>query len=416
MIFLVTLSPTLALSQSPIEPLFMMLSAGQWDDAEQLAIKLDAAEPEEPFFTPFAQAVAHIAQGRCTQGARLAQQTITVMPSFLPAYDLLALCLRQEGRGVSAAKLYRDLANAMNEGPERDLLLARAHAAHPDMSLRYSVDVGLTPTTNANRATYESKIGRFTISQQAQQKKGVQAHLAGTIEKPVFATDRLFSSVSLGLGSAYQSYDKTFFPFARITSKTQLALSQTASVSGTAFYEYTLRDDKRYRDQTGFRMDFAKQISQGFNLGFGAGITRYNYVDDDRDGLGVELSSHLSKRLGRKDRLSFGISMNKQMREHKRFSDHQWSANVEWEHRLDNGFITSLGTGGAIKRLKSNAALTNERQEDRSLFLRVGLSHQKLVFKTVRPEIAYTVTRQWSNDVFSRFIAHDVGIRLKAAF
>lgn len=408
--------PITAQSQPQIEALFIALGAGQWDAAEQIAEDLDATEPEAAFFTPFAQATAHIVQGRCAEGAPLAQQTVTIMPSFLPAYDLLATCMRQEGRGVSAAKLYRNLANMMDDGPERDLLLARANAVHPDMSFRYSVDASLTPTTNANRATYETKIGRFTINEQAQQKKGVQAHVAGTVEKPILATDRLFSSLSLSLGSAYQSHDKTFFPFARIASKTQFALGKTASVSGMGFYEYTLRGDKRYLDQTGFRLDFAKQIQIGFNLGFGAGITRYNYTNDDRDGLGVALTARAAKRVTKRDRLSLSLAMDKQMREHKRFSYHQWRADAEWEHRMDNGFITSLGAGGAVKLLKSNAALTRERQEDQSLFLRVGLSHQKLVFKTVRPELSYTVTRQWSNDAFSRYIAHDVGIRLKAAF
>lgn len=416
MVLLVASSAVASLAKPQVEQLFIALGEGQWQKAEQIAHALDAGEPEAAFFAPFAQATAHIVTGRCAEGVPLAEQTLAIMPSFLPAYDLLAICLRRAGRSVTAAHLYRDLANGMDAGAERDLLLARANAVHPDMSLRYAIDMGVTPTTNVNRATYESKIGQFTISQQAQQKKGMLGHIAGTLEKPVFASDRLFSSLSLRLGTAYQSHDKSFFPFARIASRTQWALSKTATISGTGFYEYTLKGKQRYLDQTGFRLDFAKQMSQGFNLGFGGGITRYNYTDNDRDGLGVDASANLTKRLGKRDRLSFGVSADRQMREHKRFSYHQWRADAEWEHQLHNGFITSLGVGGALKQLKANATLSRERQKDQQLFLRVGLSHQKLIFKAVRPELAYTVTRQWSNDVFSRYIAHDVGIRFKAAF
>ena len=105
------------------------------------------------------------------------------------------------------------------------------------------------------------------------------------------------------------------------------------------------------------------------------------------------------------------------MREAERFSYMEGGVSAEWEHRFKSGFITNLGAGGSIRRYEGDAPLTNEAQENKQAYARIGVSHKKFSYKNIRPELTlHTATRQWSNDVFSRYIAHDAGVGVKGAF
>lgn len=398
-----------------IEDLFIAINAKGWNRAIRIGHALDK-KTSEPFLADFARATALVFHGKCEQGQPLARKVVYINSDFLPAYDLIGICLKAEGKAVSAAKLYKNIANKMDDGPDKELLLARAEAVAPDMSFQYFVDLDVTPSTNANRATFERRIGQGVISENSREKSGVTTRLSGTISKPVYATDKMQASIALRIGASHTSYNDAIFPFARISANTRYLIDKSSTMSGSVFHEYTLYDGKHYLDQTGVRVNYGRQIAAGFSAGASGGVTYYNYDNEPRSGFGVDASVSVTKYVRPQDRVNVSVSAVKQIRKSDRYSYIEGSVGLEWEHRFKTGFITSLGAGGSIRRYDADAPLTEEEQVNKQVYARVGVSHKKVSYKNMRPELTYTATRQWSNDVFSRYIAHDVGIRVKGAF
>ena len=94
-----------------VEDLFIAINQKGWNRAIRIGHGLDAKTSSDPFFENFARAAALIFHGKCDEGQVLAKQVIYVTPDFLPAYDLIGMCLKKEGNAVSASKLYRNIAN-----------------------------------------------------------------------------------------------------------------------------------------------------------------------------------------------------------------------------------------------------------------------------------------------------------------
>lgn len=295
-------------------------------------------------------------------------------------------------------------------------MLARAASVAPDMSFRYFINLDVTPSTNANRATFERKIGQGVISDNSREKSGVTTRLSGTVSKPVYTSDALQARIALRIGASHTSHNDAIFPFARISADTRYFLDQKSTISSTLFYEYTLFEGQHYLDQTGLSVNYGRQLATGFSMGLGAGVTYFNYDNTARSGVGINASVSLTKYVRPQDRINLHLSGAKQMRKSDRYSYTEAALGLEWEHRFDSGFITSLGVGGSIRQYESDAPLTSEKQKNKQAYAKIGISHKKIAYKNMRPELTYTATRQWSNDAFSRFIAHDVGIRVKGAF
>jgi hypothetical protein len=94
----------------------------------------------------------------------------------------------------------------------------------------------------------------------------------------------------------------------------------------------------------------------------------------------------------------------------------QIGLSTEWEHAFQSGYIGSLGGEASYRLYESNAPLTSDKQHNIQAKVTIGISHRNFMIGKFRPELAYTFTKQWSNDAFSDFTAHDVSVRAKAAF
>ena len=399
-----------------VEAMFAALGEGRWDIADTIAADLDAAASDGAVFSNFARATRLVATDDCISGRPLAETVVARSPLFLPAYDLIAKCLVQAGETEKAAAMFDSLALRLNHGLDRDQILARAQALRPDMSAKFSVDANLQPSTNTNRGTDNSKIGFFTIGQSARTKAGVMASAFGTVDKPFYISKSLISSVSIRAGVSYDTVSKTHFPSVRIASNNRFLLSPQTSAGTVLAYEHTFRDDSFESASPSFVVDASHQLSPVLSLGVRAKMAYTHHKNSDQSGWTAKFDGNAGYTILPNDRLSAAVSLLREDRKAASQSYNQFAVSTEWEHAFASGFIASLGSEASYRVYESNAPLTFDKQVNIQAKSTVGLSHRTFMIGKLRPELAYTFTKQWSNDVFSDFTAHDVSVRAKAAF
>lgn len=397
--------------------MFAAINQGDWATAENLASQLDEGRAEGDLMLAFVYAARFIAEDNCAQGLPFARAVVNVSPGFLPAYDLVAACMVQENKAGEAAQLYRTAAERLDEGDaERDQLLARANSLAPDLSPVFTLEGQVQPSSNINRGTEADRIGLGKISDSSRRKSGVSVGAFGKVEKPVYATNRLFASVSLRAGASYLTHTKTFLPEAEIAATVRWLVTEKTIITTQAAYAYILSDDEFYASRPSLTFDVSHQLNANTTLGVSAGVTYNRMAANYLDGYNGFVGASATKALSPTDKVSLRTTFDWSERRIETQNYMGVGVDAEWEHLWANGFITSLGGGAYWRRYDALAPFTNERQVNKSVYGRVGLSHNKLVFGKLRPEITYTATKQWSNDVFSEHVAHDVGFRAKTSF
>ena len=68
---------------------------------------------------------------------------------------------------------------------------------------------------------------------------------------------------------------------------------------------------KHFLDQTGVRASYGRKLATGLSAGLSAGVTYYNYDNEDRSGLGVDAAISLTKAVTPKDRVTAIVSASK---------------------------------------------------------------------------------------------------------
>ena len=398
-----------------VEGIFAALGQGNFADAKKIADVL--TNSSTPNFSAFVNAAQYVAASDCQNGQNLAEQVVKQRPDFLPAYDLIAECMSRNGQAAKAARIFKNIASRMPEGSERDQLLARATALTPKMPYSISVSAEALPSSNLNRGTDDTKVGRYTISPQSRSTSGTQYSAEIRIDKPVFISDTMLSTLSLSLGGGYDTLSKKFWPTARFEASHRWFLSPRASLGVASYVGLSLVDQNVERVQPGFIINYSKRITSQTDLSLTADISHLSYRSSDhRDGLALKAEARLSHILTPKDKLTFSMTGSWNKRKSKSQSSLGAGADLEWEHRFEQGFITSTTLGASATFHEGFAPLTTDHQRDYSVTSGIALSHEAIMLGSIRPEIGYKYTKQWSNDPFSRYDAHDITFRAKAAF
>ena len=401
-----------------VEAVFAALGERDFDRARAIALALDAERgvPQGATMTRFVDATRAVAVRDCATGEPLARKVVMDEPGFLPAYDLIATCMAVAGRNIDAAKLYRQRARSLDAGPEREMLLARANAVAPGAAPRLSVDLELAPSSNVNRATSAETIGAWKISDDSRSKPGIRAGARTRFEEPFISTERLLASASLATGASFDTASKAFYPTISTEVSARWIYDPRTIVSTKASLELTLYDGKRFLVQPEVRVDVSRQLTRDLSVGVGAAVSWLDFADNGRDGLSAQVAGQVQRRLGANDQVTLSAYVAREQRRLDVYSYSTVGGEVEWEHRFGNGLIAAPAVGGSFRFHDAYATLTMDKQRDRQVYGRIGLSHERLTFGGFRPEVTYTMTRQWSNDVFSSFTAHDIGLRAKAEF
>jgi Surface lipoprotein assembly modifier len=402
--------------QLGIEAMFAALSEGRWDIADAIASDLDAAADDKSLFSTFSRATKLVAKDDCASGGPLAETVVSRSPLFLPAYDLIAKCLVEAGAPEKAAAMFEDLASRFNKGAERDQLQVRARSLRPDMSPRFSVDLNLQPSTNVNRGTDNEFIGNGAINDSARTKAGVMASAFAGVEKPVYVSKRLIAHISLRLGASFETITNQIYPTAQLALNTRYLLSPQTSVGATIGFEQVLKGMDFVSSSPNIALDVSHQLSPTVTLGARAEIAYIHHDSNNQTGWTARLSGNASYTILPNDRLNVVASYVREDRKRGGLSYNQIAVSTEWEHAFESGFIGSLGGEASYRLYESNMVFTSEKQENIQAKGIIGVSHRDFMIGKLRPELAYTFTKQWSNDAFSDFTAHDVSVRAKAAF
>lgn len=404
-----------ALAAPSLEGMFVALQDGAFAEARAIADQLQT--PETPDFARFVDAAAAVAAGDCGNGQPLAESVVTARPDFLPAYDLIGVCMSKNGQARKAARMFRTIAQRLPEGEDRNQLLARAASLSSKTPFSVSFSGYAKPTTNINHGTDETKIGMFTISPAARRTAGVQVSGELRLDVPLHTSERMFSTVALIAGASHDSSSNSIVPLARFEVSNRWMFDATSSFGIAGYVEATVRDERLDKLQPGVRLDYARKLADNGDLALSADVALVEYPEADRrDGLAVRLAARVGRVVTPSDKLTFSLAGTYDDRRSAQESGIGAEAEIEWEHRFSNGLITSLTTGAGIKQLEALAPLTDERQLDYFATAGIAFSHESLMIGRIRPEIGYKFTNQWSNDLFSRYTAHDVTFRAKAQF
>jgi hypothetical protein len=410
----------LAASQpASVETLFIAIVQGDWQSAEAIAAELDSKSEDKSLFTTFARATKLVANDDCASGGPLATNVVTRSPLFLPAYDLIAKCLVQAGEPTKAAAMFDEVAAHLNKGAERDQILARAQSLRPDMSPHYSLDVNVQPSTNANRGTDNTKAIGLAIPTLARTKSGVTVSAYVTVDKPIYVSKRLISSVSLRLGASYDTVFEQVMPSVRLSWNNRFLLSPQTSIGAVLAYEQVHKGTAFELASPSIAVDISHQMSPTLSLGVRGEIAYIHNSNSGKTGWTAKLDANGSYTILPNDRLNAALSIVHEDRSFDSQSFDQIGGSIEWEHAFESGLIGSLGGEASYRKYKSDAVgavSISEKQVNIQAKATIGISHRNFMIGKFRPELAYTFTKQWSNDVFSDFTAHDVSVRAKAAF
>ena len=400
-----------------INDLFTALQQKEWQRAHQIAQTIDASHGKGDVLKAFTRSVEAANSSDCTTAKKLSQLVIRVTPGFLPAYEVFAGCLLKENKRAEASKLYQDLSNALPDGPDKELAQQRADALKPDLSPRFSFDLSVIPSSNTSRRTTRSETGNGgALSDESRAQDGVT--LVGNIllTKPIFNSGRMLSQISLKVGASFYTVTEMTLPVVGISLRNTWSISSKASVYAAPFFEYTWSEGERFFNETGLRLGGFYRLDPTRTATFDATVSTRNFADDTRDGEFYSARAGLSHILNQNNKIQYSLLYAETTAEDDFFNTRIVSAGIEWQHLFENGFIISLGGQIGKREFDRFAPLTLENREDDFQSVMVGLSHKDLSLYGIRPELTYTYTNQSSNDLFSDFEAHDLGVRLRGNY
>jgi hypothetical protein len=272
------------------------------------------------------------------------------------------------------------------------------------------------PSTNVNRGTDETHVGKFQIDDRSRRSSGFSVSGELRLEKPILAGRNLLASVSLVTGVAFDTTTRQAMPMLRAEATLHRLIGPARSVSVTPYVEVAFARGELSRVQPGVKLNHDFTVGDNA-VGLQLDISNVDYLQSSgHDGLAVRASAQVTRRLGENDKLNFTAQVSHDRRRSKYASGTGVQAEIEWEHRFENGLIGSAAAGIGARFHDADAPLTTERQLDVFATGSIALSHDKLMIGKIRPEIGYRYTHGWSNDAFSRFTAHDLTLEAKARF
>ena len=352
--------PAFADTNADFAALQTSLDTGNWDQAKAQAAALDANLHRGAFMAAYAASFRYAAEGHCYKASYLAGPLARISPTFMPAHDILVTCLLRDGRKVSAARYYRDLADSLPDGQVKKAALERAKRLKPNDQLRISLESMVSPSTNVVRQTSETEIGPFSITEDSRSKPGVSLSGNAYFTKPLFHRDRLTNYVRLKFGAQYNSVNKVTYPVAGVENFTAFQINPKTSGAAGVFYEHTWAKGHSHLDSYGTRASLSYQLKPDIALGANMQINWNDYADDLRDGLQFNGGISVTRVVNGHDRLTGSAEVTYAGARSKFIRYREVGISAEWEHEFENGFVPSLGGTVEYRLYDGNAPLSTE--------------------------------------------------------
>lgn len=389
----------------------------QWEKADAIAMQLDARSGRGDLMRAYVASARLSRNGQCEKARPLIGAVIKTLPSFVPAYEVLALCLLREGRKHDAHAMFVTLAQKLPEGAWRTRAQNNADALAPSYKPRFSMSGSVTPSTNSNRQTAEDSIGSFTINDESKAKSGMRVGAHAIVSKPLFYRGNLTMLGVLRLGAQYETTQRLLNPIIAFEAPILYQdVARKTSYEFRPFVEHVWSKSHTQSRVYGARGGVQRALNDNNILRLDTSLAWHNHVSDSRDGWRASADLQWIHKFDadRRITLTFGGFHNGSKAEVLRYNQLRISA--DYEHRLDNGLIPSIAAHALMRAYDGFAPLSSEKQRDYAFGGQIGVSHEKVKLGIVRPELFFGATIQKSNNPFYSHEALDGGIRFKAQF
>lgn len=414
--FFAMVSVAFAAASSPAA-LIQHVQKQDWAKADAIAAQLDARSGQGDLMRAYVASARLSHNGECEKAKPLIGAVIKTLPSFVPAYEVLALCLIREGRKQDAHAMFVTLAQKLPKGVWRTRANNNANALAPSYKPRFSMSGSFAPSTNSNRQTAEDSIGVLSINDESKAESGVRIGAHAIVTKPLFYRDNLTMLGVLRIGAQYETTRRLLNPVVAI--ETPILYQDVAGKTSYEFRPFVEHVWSRSSTQSriyGARSSVQRALNDNNILRLDTSLAWHNQVSDSRDGWRASVDLTWIHKFDADRRITFTLGGHHNGSKSDVLRFNQVRVSADYEHRLDNGLIPSIGAHALIRAYDGFAPLTTDKQRDYAFGGQIGISHEKVKLGIVRPEIFVGATLQKSNNPFYSHEALDGGVRFKAQF
>lgn len=419
--FILSCTVHLAHANEPLHTMradyWAFIKIGELQSAKDLALVIDARTGHGDIFKAFTDAHVALKDGDCALAVKIADTIVRYQPGFLHAYDILAICKYKNGDVAAAKSIYQALADRLPEGPLKTSYEARVDTLRQDMSWKRYVSVQVNRSDNLNRRTSETTTSDgWTISDDSRAQAGYSGQVISNFSKKLKQSEDGFVEGILKAGLQYNQITEIYLPsMGGILKKTWL-LDQNRYAYGAAGYNHTWSDNKTYMQDVDITIGNIQKLNQNTTFSLINELSWLDFQDDDRDSWEVRTSATFTQVFDTKNILTSNLSLYMNRADNDYYNIYQYSANSDWEHPFENGFITSIKGELGIKNYDRIAPLTGDQRLDRYYGISLGISHSKIQWSGLRPQLTYSATRNISNDVFNDYTSNDINLVIKKSF
>lgn len=398
------------------------LAAGNWQQADSIAVQLDSQAGQGDIMAAYAASVRHAANGQCQEATVLADLVIGALPFFVPHYLVSYRCHAQLGRNDVAAERLTSLQAILPAGPERDLVgqLLRDQESRDRPS--FSGYAGVVPSTNVNRQTGASEIdgglwGVGQIPEEARGQRGVLFQLGGAMTVHLAEGQDWSLSGVLRTDIRYSTADETFEPSLTAELPVNFALAGSARAVVAPYVTIGFENDAHVRTEAGVRNTLSIPITaqQRLSVNFRAAAVD-RPLNPERNGAVIDGAVSLTSTLTPNLNLTTTARAIYNHTDDQTLSTLEATGTARLDAFMDGGLLLGLeGTAGQRFHARP-APFELDNQVDTFVSGRIDASHREITVGPFMPSIYYEYTNSWSDNVFYTYDSHDVGVTLRASF
>ena len=414
--FLVLTFAPLSASGASITEFWSLAGKRDWARARAVAAQLDKKHGKGDIFVAYADSLKFLQEGRCDRASPLAQIVVRFEPGFLAAYDIIAACLVKEGKRAEAQKLVHNIARQLDEGAEKEYYVNWSNRLNRSREARLSVNGSLTPSTNVTRRTSRRTGLGGILTEDSRAKKGIIAYGQVQLTKPLFSSEKRHSQVSISPSFAYDTATELSYPTLGLSTRTTWRLDAKNSVYIEPHIGRTWANSAPLFDEMRLGGGLSRQIRPDLHSLSSVSLAKRNFTNSSRNAFRTTAQQFLQYRLDEDNKVSSTARLSNNNAKNRFYDEKELNLSLEWEHRFDSGFITSLGGTVGFRRFKRTIPLSAARRKDNYRSVLAGVSHEKVKLFGYRPQLTYQGQKQNSNDIFNDFDAHSATVLFKRRF
>lgn len=396
------------------------VSGSNWTQAERAARALDTLERHGEFFAAYVAAARLVSEGRCDAAVPALELLAHLRPYFVAAREQIYLCHRGSGDAAQSLAELDAMLAVLPDGPQRDLVvrLRQSEAAryHPVVDLFG----GITPTTNANRATDATHLPGSGWAITERGAPGVLLKGGASVTRNLILAPGMRAAAVVRAEIDYSTLETLLYPALTLEVPMTFGELDSTALMVSPFASVRLKGTAYARGTVGARGVVSTSLGGGSSLSASvSGAFVQYHQSPHRDGIETDAALSLALPVGEATRFTATVAAASALTidEARRWIEVSTTARLD--HLTPSGLVLGLEAGLGQRWHASPApGLPSDAPGQVDTFVRAKaeLSHRDWRLGPTRPGLYYEVQRQVSDNVFYDFVSHDVGASLKARF